>query len=226
MRDFYAPTFNPNGGSQSAYDAGLTWFPDGFAGPTMYPSPLGLDFGSLAGTLLGTAVAGPAGGAVGASVPSVLGQLTGGTAVDQARQARVNYFAQLAAAGNVAAMQLILGAPANVSGNESQMWVNAATAIKSTAPDVYQAAQDAGPYWLVNSGDTATNYPAMRAYVQNWAASHPLTSLAGVAQSTFGGLFTPSPTTPGAPVVHSGPSPVLLIGLGIGAYLLLKRRRA
>ena len=222
MRPFYAPTYNSGSGSQSAYDAGLTWFPDG--GGAIYPSPLGLDYGALAGTLLGTAVGGPAGGAVGGSLPSLFGQLTG-SAVDQARQARVNYFAQLAAAGNVAAMQLILGAPSNVSGNESQMWVNAATAVRQSAPDVYQAAQDAGPYWLVNSGDTATNYPAMRSYVQQWAASHPLTSLAGVAQSYVGGFLTPSPTAPGAPVVRSGPSPLLLAGLGIGAYLLLRSRR-
>ena len=219
MSQAYGGTAHRNDGYQSAYDAGLTWFSDGPSSPSMYASPLGLDLSTLTGTIVGGAVAGPAGAATGGSLLSSLLSLASGSAVDQARAARVNYFAQLAANGNVAAMQLILGAPANVSGNEAGMWQAAANAVRTSAPDVYQAAVEAGPAWLVNSGDTATNYPAMRNYVQTWAASHPLTTLTNVAGNVFGGALTP-----GAPRV-GGVSPVVLGAVALGAVLLLSRRR-
>lgn len=219
MSQAYGGTAHRNDGYQSAYDAGLTWFSDGPSSPSMYASPLGLDLSTLTGTIVGGAVAGPAGAATGGSLLSSLLSFASGSAVDQARAARVNYFAQLAANGNVAAMQLILGAPANVSGNEAGMWQTAANAVRTSAPDVYQAAVEAGPAWLVNSGDTATNYPAMRNYVQTWAASHPLTTLTNVAGNVFGGALTP-----GAPRV-GGVSPVVLGAVALGAVLLLSRRR-
>lgn len=218
MYQAYGGTAHRNDGYQSAYDAGLSWFSDG---PSygMVATPLGLDLSSIVGTVVGGAVGGPAGAATGGSLLSSLLSLAGGSAVDQARAARVNYFAQLAASGNVAAMQLILGGPANVSGNEAGMWTAAANAVRTSAPDVYQAAMEAGPAWLVNSGDTATNYPAMRNYVQTWAANHPLTTLTNVAGNVFG-----SAATPGAPRV-GGVSPVVLGAVALGLVVFLSRRR-
>ena len=218
MSQAYGGTAHRNDGYQSAYDAGLTWFSDG---PSygMVATPLGLDLSTIVGTVGGAVVGGPAGAAAGGSLLSSLLSFASGSAVDQARAARVNYFAQLAASGNVAAMQLILGAPANVSGNEAGMWQSAANAVRTSAPDVYQAAMEAGPAWLVNSGDTATNYPAMRNYVQTWAANHPLNTIANAAGSLFGGA-----ATPGAPRV-GGVSPVVLGAVALGVVLLLSRRR-
>jgi hypothetical protein len=213
-------------GIQTAYTAGLSYFPDYSYGA----EPLG-DIATDAGALIGGAVGGPAGAAGGGAVGGLIQRWVGGSAVDQQRQARVNYFAQLAGNGNVAAMQLILGAPNNVSGNEQTMWVNAAAAVRSVAPDVYAAAQAAGPAWLTGSGDTATNYPAMKNFVQTWAAQHPVsTAVSGVGQS-IAQFFAPTPTTPTTPGVAvvrpAGVSPILLYGaLAAGAFLLMKRRRS
>jgi hypothetical protein len=245
-RPYYAPTYQFRAGVQSAYDAGLSYFPD----YALAPSPLGFDLSTIAsdvGGAIGFATGGPAGAVAGSTGASaIFGQITGGTAVDQARQARVNYFANLASQGNVAAMQLILGAPPNVSGNEQQMWVNAANALRTAAPDVYSAALQAGPAWLTNSGDTATNYPAMRQFVQTWAAQHPFTAAGGAISGAIGSIFTPQPPTSGVPssvpyyptAPGSGPvltpptaarassSPlVLYAALGLGAYFLMGRRR-
>ena len=235
-RPFYAPTYNYRGGVQSAYDAGLSYFPDVGSG-SYVATPLGLtpsDLGTDLGAGVGLAAGGPGGAAVGSQIGSLLGSIFGGgSAVDAARLARVQYFVNLAAQGNVAAMQLILGAPPNVSGNEQQMWVTAAQQIQQQAPGVYQAALVAGPHWLVNSGDTATNYPAMRNYVQTWAAQNPVSAAAGAASSFIGGLFTPTPVPhpayPGGPMVTTptaGIPPVVLYGaLAAGAYFLISRRR-
>jgi hypothetical protein len=243
-RPYYAPTYNYRAGFQSAYDAGLSYFPD----YSLAPSPLGFDLASIATDVAGAVGfigGGPAGAAAGAgTVSTIFGQIQGGTAVDQARQARVNYFANLASQGNVAAMQLILGAPPNVSGNEQQMWTNAANALRSAAPDVYSAALQDGPAWLVNSGDTATNYPAMRQFCQTWAAQHPFATAVGSVSSAVGSIFTPQPPTQGvpssvpyyptrpgsAPVItgpaSAGSSPLLVYAaLGAAAYFALSRRR-
>lgn len=224
----YAPTHSYRDGAQTAYTAGLSYFPDySFAA-----EPLG-DIAVDGGALVGGAVAGPVGATAGAYAGSLIQRWIGGNAVDQQRQARVNYFAQLAGNGNVGAMQLILGGPDNVSGNEQQMWLNAAAAVKAAAPDVYAAAQAAGPVWLVGSGDTATNYPAMKNFVQTWAAQHPFQTAVNMAGQVIGNVFTPGPTVgnqPGTPggVVPRGAtvSPVLLYGaLAAGAYYLMSRRR-
>jgi hypothetical protein len=224
MRPFYGPTYNPGKGSQSAYDQGLTWFPDG-PSFVVAAEPLG-DIASILGMVAGGAVAGPVGATAGGSLPSLFGSLVGGTAVDQARQARVNYVLQAAANGNVAAAQIILGAPPNVSGNEQQMWIDAATSLRQAAPDVYAEAQQAGPAWLPNSGDTATNYPALRNYLQTWAAQHPLSTLTSVAASTFGSVFGPSaPSGVLAPRSTGIPAYVWIIG-GVVAYAAFRRRRS
>jgi hypothetical protein len=179
-----------------------------------------LDLSTLTGTVVGGVVGGPAGATVGGSLlSSLLGAFGGGTAVDQARAARVNYVAQQAVSGNVAAMQIILGAPDNVSGNERDMWITAANAVRTSAPDVYQEAQAAGPVWLVNSGDTATNYPALRNYLQTWAASHPLTTLTNAAGSLLTGGIPLGGQRAG------GVSPMVLGAVALGAVLFLSRRR-
>ena len=215
----YAPTYAAAAGWQSAYTAGLSHFPD-----VAIPAPLGNYYGDVLATGVGTAVGGPAGGAVAPMLLNVIGGFlgSGATAVDQARLARVAYFADLAARGNVAAAQLILGGPANVSGNERQMWVNAATMLQQAAPDVLDAARDAGPVWLSGSGDTATNYPVMRQYVMTWANQHPGTTLANAATSGVNELIG---TSTGLPSTSRAPSVIVLAGLGLGAYMLLGRRR-
>lgn len=241
-RPYYAPAYNYRAGIQSAYDAGLTYFPD--VGSALIPAPLGLDLSSITsdiGAIVGGVAGGPAGAVAGSQVGSIFGTSTG-NATDQARQARVNYFANLASQGNVAAMQLILGAPPNVSGNEQPMWVNAANALRSAAPDVYNQAQQAGPAWLQNSGDTATNYPAMRQFCQVWAAQHPYATVAGGVSSAISSFFTPTPPTAGSPSTvpyygttprpttytapaSSGIPPVVLYGgLAVLAYALLRKR--
>lgn len=197
--------------TQTAYTAGLSYFPD----YSYAPSPLG---DLPVGATVGTAVAGPAGGVAGSVVQTLVAKWFGGSAVDQQRLARVNYFAQLAEGGNVGAMQLILGGPPNVSGNERQMWIDAANAVRSVNPNVFNDATAAGPVWLTGSGDTATNYPAMRNYAATWAAQHPLST----AKQTITSIFTG--TTPsGAPAASV--SPILLYGaLAAGAYYFIKRR--
>lgn len=252
-RQYYAPTYNYRAGVQSAFDAGLSYFPDiGTGGAGLYPAPLGFDLSSIATDVagaIGFATGGPAGATVAASGTSaIFGQVASGNATDQARQARVNYFANLASQGNVAAMQLILGAPPNVSGNEAPMWQNAANALRQAAPDVYSQASQLGPAWLQNSGDTATNYPAMRQFCATWAAQHPYAAAAGAVSGYIGNVFTPQPPGPGgtssvpyyptqAPMVQGGPtlippraasaiSPVVLYGgLAALAYFALARRR-
>lgn len=224
MANRYAPVERYREGYQSAYDAGLSYFPDT---PFMAAMPLGDIVTDLA-VAGGTALGGPAGGVTAGTASGVIQRWFGGSAVDQARQERVNYFAQLAANGNVAAAQLILGAPPNVSGNERGMWETAATLLNQQAPSVMADARTLGPAWLQNSGDTAQNYPAMRRYTATWSAQNPFTSAIGAASGAFGGLFTPSPV-PGQPfpTAARNNSGVLLVGAVavVGVLFLRSRRR-
>lgn len=161
----------------------------------------------------GAAATGGTGAAVGAVAIKLYTAFTGGAAVDQQRQARVNYFLQQAEQGNVAAAQLILGAPNNVSGNERTMWVGAANILQSNAEwnQTLQAAEQAGPVWLTGSGDTATNYPAMRAFTASWAAQNQPILTAAVGSTA-------------AAAIHKTPVAVW-IALAAGAYWLLASRR-
>ena len=236
-RPYYAPTSNYGEGIQSAYDAGLSYFPD--VGSGLRASPLGniaTDLAAAGGTALG----GPAGGVAAGAASSVIQRWFGGSAVDQQRQERVNYVAQYAVNGNVAAMQLILAAPSNVSGNERTMWENAYTLIKQANPDVVRDAEALGPMWFVNSGDTATNYPVMRNFITTWAGQHPFTAAVGAAASAIGQIFTQTPpvNAPGStpyygvgqpgvvPTIAPKASPVLLYaGLAVAAYVVLSARR-
>jgi hypothetical protein len=160
-------------------------------------------------------------GAVLFTAAGLLQSFTGGSAVDQQRQARVNYFLQQALQGNVAAAQLILGGPSNVSGNESSMWTQAAQSLGSTAVgrQTLDEARQLGPAWLVGSGDTATNYPAMKAFTQQWAlANQPVTT---AVNAIFG------PSTGGTVRAAAGaiPSWLLIGGAAVAAYVLLGSRR-
>lgn len=229
-RSAYAPAARHWEGVQTAYTAGLSHFPDE---PMIMVTPMGdyLDDGSL---LIGTAIGGPVGGAVTGATTSVIRRWFGGSAVDQQRQERVNYVAQQAVNDNVAAAQLLLGGPSNVSGNEQDMWQTAIDLVRQANPDVIRDAELAGPAWLVNSGDTATNYPAMKRFIQAWATSHPITSVVGAVTSTVTDFFnppTPQTMTPGSVPMTTAPkaaglSPVVLIGIaGVIALAMSKRRR-
>lgn len=94
-----------------------------------------------------------------------------GNATDDARQARADYFGQLANAGNVAAARILIGGTQNTSGNEAPMWQVWIDACKQTpiGLQTMQAAEYLGAWWPVGSSDTATNYPIMRAFVAAWA---------------------------------------------------------
>jgi hypothetical protein len=149
------------------------------------------------------------------------GLFKGGSAVDAARAARVQYFLNQANQGNVAAAQIIIGAIPNVAGNEDPMWESAIDQLRSSAAgsNVLAAAQALGPYWPVGSSDTAQSYPIMRSFTANWAAHNaPLTAIAntltgGAVNTLFGGS---------AP---SGASSLLVFGaVGLAAYLYLRKR--
>jgi hypothetical protein len=120
--------------NQSAYTAGLSWFPDYPAGV----APLG-------------------------------------NATDDARQARADYFGNLAVAGNVAAARILLGGTLNTSGNEAPMWQAWIDAARLTplGLQTVQAAQYFGAWWPVGSTDTVDSYPIMKKFVAQWAAANP-----------------------------------------------------
>lgn len=230
----YAPSYRFQDGEQTAYNTGLSYFPDA---PYMVNTPMGDIVTDLA-SLTGTAAGGPAGGVAAGAASSVIQKWFGGSAVDAQRQDRVNYVAQAAVNGNVAAMQLVLGAPNNVSGNEKQMWQTAYTLIKQANPGVVAAAEALGPQWLVNSGDTATNYPRMRSLIAAWAAQNPIATAKGAVTSALSSFFnpTPVPTTPvlgptglpmlPAPAAHINLMPILVLGGAVAAaFVLMPRRR-
>lgn len=218
MKPDYATTSNASAGAQTAYTAGLSYFPDySFA-----PEPMG-DVAQIIGGLVGAGVAGPAGATAGTTVGTLIGSLTGGgSAVDAQRQARVNYVLAAAQRGNVPAAQMIIAGPQNVSGNEAGMWTNAQTALRSTVlgAQTLAAAQAAGPYWPVNSGDTAANYPFMRSVIAQWDAQHP--SVSGTVAGVTGVVNSVLGLSPGSSI---SPTTVLLGVAALGAFLLLSRKR-
>lgn len=160
---------------QTPYNMGLSWFPD-------QPEQLA-PLGSLATDGVALAPV-PYVGPVIAGAATAYGLYQsftggGGSAVDQARQARANYFGQLAMQGNVAAAQILLGAVPNVSGNEApywQSWISQLSA-SSTGQQTLAAAQSLGPYWPVGSSDTVQNYPIMKNFVAQWSAQNPFANL-------------------------------------------------
>lgn len=240
-RNPYAPMSRSSGGYQSAYDAGLSYFPDVSTG--IVPTPMG-DWMTALATAAGTAAGGPAGGVAAGTATSVVQKWFGGSAIDQQRQERVNYVAQHAVNNNVAAMRIILGAPPNVSGNERQMWLTAYDLVKQANPDVVRDAEAEGPAWLPNSGDTATNYPRLQEFIRAWASQHPVATVTGAVGGAIADFFTPAPaqapggftapipttanqTLPTIPARSSGvSSTTVLLGAGaLVALALLRKRR-
>lgn len=212
----YSIAARPSAGVQTAYTAGLSYYPDS----SFSPSPMG-DVEQIIGGVIGGAAGGPAGAATGTSVGGLVSNLLGGgSGVDAQRQARVNFVLQAAQRGNVPAAQMIIAGPQNVSGNEAQMWANAGTVLRSstTGAATYQAAQAAGSYWPVGSGDTAANYPYMRSVIAQWDQQHPTpASIAGVIGVTPSAFLTSG--------LNGSVMPILLVGgAGIVAFLLLSRR--
>lgn len=203
--DSYAPTSHYWTGEQSAYTAGLSYFPD-------Y---------SIAAEPLGNPLI--------AAIPSVVGLFgsIGGSTADKQRQARVDYVTQAALGGNVAAAQLILGGPANVSGNERPMWQKAAQTVAQQNPSVMAAAQQLGPYWLVGSNEDIATFPATKAFIQAWGVSHnPIGTAVNAISPTAGAAYTGIMGTPGAASGPAGgvPTWAYLAG-GIAVAALLLRRR-
>lgn len=205
-------------GTQTAYTAGLSYFPD----YTMAFEPMGDVSSIVNGVSVGSA-GGPAGSVAG-GILGALSSFMGGAAVDAQRAARVQYFLNQASQGNVAAAQLIIAAPGNVSGNEQSMWNAAISALGGTT--VGQAtlatARAAGPVWFKNSGDTATNYPVMKNFTSQWAMTNqPITA---IAQGVVNGITGAT----GARPVSISPNltPLLLLGAaGTAAYFMFGRRR-
>jgi hypothetical protein len=195
----------------NAYNMGLSYFPDDPEQLAYDRVAYGLGDVTSAGVALapvpyiGPVIAGAAG------AYSIYQSFTGGgSAVDQARQARANYFGQLAMQGNVAAAQILLGAVPNVSGNEAPMWSTWISQLQasSTGQATLAQAQALGPWWPVGSSDTVTNYPIMKNFVAQWSSSNPF---AGVA-------------TTATAAVRSGLLPIVLVGgAAVGAALLLSR---
>lgn len=203
----YAPTSHYADGYQSAYTAGLSYFPD----YSVAPEPLGFA------------------PAVIAAIPGVISSIGGltGSQTDKQRQARVDYVTSAAIQGNVAAAQLILGGPNNVSGNEKPMWTKAAQTVAAQNPSVMQAAAQLGPYWLVGSNEDIATFPATKAFIQAWGVSHnPIGAAASALGPTVGAAYTGIMGTPGAMVGAGGgiPSWAYLAGGGVLLALLLRRK--
>jgi hypothetical protein len=226
----YAPNASPSAGYQSAYDAGLSYFPDG---PAFAPEPLG-NWTDLLPAVVGFATGGPAGAAAAQTAAGALLPLLTGSKTDQERQARVNYFLQQALDGNIAAVQVIMGAPEDTAGTEDAMWTRALATVQSSRPDVYQQALALGPVRFTGTGDTATNYPTMKAFTTRWAQSNqPVQSAINTALDAAGNIInrvTGGSSGSSAPTQHTGLSPVVMFGglavaVILGSSLLKGKRR-
>lgn len=79
----------------------------------------------------------------------IVGGLFANDVRDQVRQERAKVISSLALAGSVLAAQICIAGPANVASNEDQYWQAAQQAVQQQRPDVWAAAQAAGPYWPV-----------------------------------------------------------------------------
>lgn len=147
-----------------------------------------------AGTFLVSAGANaivPGSGAFVGTALSLFGGMFGTNTEDKTRMARVQYFYDLAAGGNVAAAQLMAGAIPDVSGNEQPYWQHALTQLQTANPAVYNAAAMGGPIRTTGMGDSPENYPHMRAIALNWAANN---APVGVANPSSPASYTPGGT--------------------------------
>ena len=157
---------------------------------------------------------------------SLVSSLTGNSAEDAARKARVAYFVNLAVQGNVGAMQVLLGSPQYVSGNEKPIWTQGQATVQAQNPAVYAAALAAGPVAFPGTGDTPENYPSEKNYALQWAASH-----AHVGTTTGPGAAPANPLVPAQPQPGSvqtlpgmrtvAPAPTSATGLATIAVMLL-----
>ncbi len=184
--------------ARTAYEAGLSHFPDapgarpriGFL-PLLASAETGLQlYQSFAG---------------------------GGSQTDQQRQARAQYFGQLALQGNVNATQILIGGTQNTSGNEIPYWQGWLDQLRASSDgqQTLAAAQQRGAWWPVGSTDTVTNYPIMKAYAaQGTTASQFVSNLvSGGAQMATGAI------------TRAGVNPWLIGAAVIGGALYLTRRR-
>jgi hypothetical protein len=195
----------------TAYDAGLSYFPDS----PWQRSRIG-DYYTDAALVAPIPVIGTTAALLSTGAGIYQSVFGGGSAIDQQRQARANYFGQLAMQGNVAAAQILLGAIPNVSGNEQPMWQNWISQLSASAAgqQTLQRAQSLGPWWPVGSSDTVANYPIMKNFVAQWAAANPLSTIAANVSTGVGA------------VARSGVAPWLLVGGGVLAFVLLSGKRS
>jgi len=202
---------------RTAYDAGLSYFPD----RPEQRARIG-DYYTDAALIAPIPIVGTAGAALATGAGIYQSILGGGSAIDQQRQARANYFGQLAMQGNVAAAQILLGAIPNVSGNEQPYWQNWITQLNASTSGqgTLQQAQALGPWWPVGSSDTVTNYPIMKNFVAQWASAHPLTTVAGNIATGVGAAARSSVT----PWLLAGGGALALVFL-LGSPQRSRRRR-
>src|SRR5689334_4827028 len=189
---------------RTAFSTGLGHFPDapGF-GDTASLLTAGAEIGGA------TAAGGPGAGAL-VVIKDLASAFSSGSTRDAQRAARANYFGNLAVQGNVGAAQIILGALVpNVSGNELSMWQVWLNQLQQSAQGqaTLVQAQQLGPWWPVNSTDTVTDYPIMKAHAAQWAAAHPLANLPGIPAAIASSSVLP-----------------WLIGGGLVLFLLTRKR--
>jgi hypothetical protein len=152
----------------TAYDTGLSWFPDG--------PPIVARLGFVDPATAAAAYAG---------VKSLVA-LFGSNAEDKNRAARAQYFAEQAAQGNVNAARVLYGGLANTASHERPMYQAAIDAVRQTEAGAAALAQAqvAGPYWSIS--DTSTNYPVMRAFTSRGVVREAVDAIGNTIDDTAG----------------------------------------
>lgn len=234
----YGSTANPRAGYQTAFSAGLSYFPD-----VAVAMPLGGFVDALA---IGANALVPGSGValqVGAKTGALDKIFHGGAATDAGRQARADWTELAAKNGSPTAAALIVAAPANVGPNEDAMWTRALSRVPA---DVLQQAYAMFPsgYWPEGQPDFYTDVsgPTHRQIMSEVGQYNQVAGAVGGAVQ--GGLESimsaiglgpkpmPAVVTPNGTVVTpatrgASVSPLLLGGLALvgGALLFAGKRR-
>lgn len=175
--------------------------------------------GEVLGSPLTAAVGLVPGGNVANVALSLFSGIFGTSQDDKDRMARVQYFYNLAAGGNVAAAQEMAGAIFDVADDEKGYWQKALQQLATANPAVSQAAAAGGPIRTTGLGDTAKNYPHMQAIALNWAAANP--PVGNVTTLSPGGQVVSRASTLLPGMTSTAPynwTPVL-VGVGSAAVL-------
>lgn len=183
----------------TGYDTGLSWFPDG--------PPVVQRLGFIDPATAAAAYAG---------IKNLIG-LFGSNQEDRNRAARAQYFAQLAADGNVNAARVLYGGLANTASHERPMYQAAIDAVNQTQAGAAALAQAqiAGPYW--SDTDTSTNYPVLRAFASRGVVREAVDAIGDTITDTAGRV--------GQSFKEGGIVVPLGIGLAVAALVFGGRRR-